>query len=113
MNRIKSFIKYVTGYDSEYTKREMGLFTRTVLILLIFNIPLFCILYYTHMRYGLSANLVKIFWTNYLGFCKILISGYSVTFIGQMGKAYLSKKEEENVKLKRQLNKLKESDGEE
>lgn len=107
MKRLKNIIKYLIGYETEYTKREMALFTRTVLLLLLFNIPLFIILYVSYLIFGMSGTVIKIFWTNYLGFCKILITGYSVTFIGQMGKAYMSKKSEEENKLQQKLNKLK------
>lgn len=111
MSVIKKITKYLFGYDTEYTKREMSLCTRIVLILLLCIIPLFIVLFVAHMKFGLSATLTKIFWSNYLTFCRWLITGYFAAWIGQMGKAFLSKREEENLKLKRQLNKLKEKEG--
>ena len=87
------------GYDTEYTKREMSLFTRVVLLLLIFVMVLFLALFVGHFKFGLNANMIKIFWQNYLTFARWLITAYSVTWIGQMGKAFLAKREEERNKL--------------
>ena len=103
MNTIKKIIKYIVGYDCEYTKREMSLFTRVVLVLLLFIVPLFIILYISHMKFGLSTKLIVQFWKPYLTFCRWLVTAYGVTWIGQMGKAFLSKKEQENNKLKKKL----------
>lgn len=49
---------------------------------------------------------------NYTTFSVVLITGYAVTFIGQMGKAFLAKQNEENIKLKKQLNKLENTETE-
>lgn len=113
MKNIRKIIKYLFGYDNEYTKREMSLCTRIVLILLLEIIPLFTVLFVAHMKFGLSATLTKIFWTNYLTFCRWLITGYFAAWIGQMGKAFLAKREEENLKLKRELHNLTGKDYEE
>lgn len=110
MDKVKNFLKFILGYENEYTKREMSVFSRVVLILLLFIIPVFCILYVTHMKFGLSYRMCKMFWDSYLGFAKILITGFAVTFIAQMGKAFLSKREEENNKLTKKLNEIEEDD---
>lgn len=104
MRAIKRFFKALVGYDREYTKREMSLFTRVVLLLLIFIIPTFFILFIAHMKYGLGKDLVKSFWVPYLQFCRWLVTAYGVTFVGQMGKAFLAKREEEKMKLEKKLN---------
>ena len=52
------------GYDTEYTKREMSLFTRVVLLLLIFVMVLFLALFVGHFKFGLNANMIN-------EFCKI------------------------------------------
>lgn len=106
MDFLKRLAKYIVGYDSEYTKREMSLFTRVVLILLIFIIPLFFILFISHLKLGLGSKVIINIWKPYLTFARWLVTAYGVTWIGQMGKAFLAKREEENIKLKkRQLNK--------
>ena len=108
---MKKAIKRIVGYENEYTKREMALFTRVVLFLLLFIPVMFFVLFVSHMDFGLAGNIVKTFWQYYLTFCRWLITAYSVAWIGQMGKAFLSKREEENNKLKKQLAEMK-GDGE-
>lgn len=81
----------------------MSLFTRVVLLLLLFILPLFLALFVGHMKFGLSRQTLKIFWDAYLRFAQFLITAYSVTWVGQMGKAFLSKREEEKNKLHREL----------
>lgn len=115
MKNIKKIVKYIIGYDTEYTKKEMSLFTRAILILLLFIIPMFFVLLFVNMKFGASYNLCKMFFTTYSKICTISISAYSVAWLGQMGKAYLAKRNEEEikrekdliVKLKKEISKLK------
>ena len=97
---MKKILKYLLGYESEYTKREMSIFTRVVMFLLIFITILFVVLFVAYMKFDLDSSVIKIFGTQYLGFAKVLITGYSVAWIGQMGKAYLAKYQEEKNKLR-------------
>lgn len=106
LKKLKNIFSWVFGYDNEYTKREMALFTRIVLVLLLFIIALFGVLFIAHMKFGLSQKIMEMFWHYYLGFAKWLITAYAVTWVGQMGKAFMSKREEENIKLKRELAQL-------
>lgn len=113
MGKIRSFIKLLLSSifrkETEYTKKWMARFTVIVFTLLLFYPFLSQELLYLHLTYGLDAGLCKAFFSNYTKFVVVLITGYAVTFIGQMGKAFMAKKEEENNKLKKQLSKLKES----
>lgn len=88
--------------EKEYTKKWMAIFTLSVLALLLFTIPLILLLLILHIKLGLSREMCKIFVTYYLSFDKVLITAYAVTFITQMGKAFLAKREEEKNRLKKE-----------
>lgn len=109
-DKIKKFIKYIFNHENEYTKKWMARFSCLVLFLLLFY-PIFGEeLLYFHIKLNLSAKQCKMFFSQYTKFAIVLITGYAVTFLGQMTKAYMAKQSEENIKLKKQLNKIKDGD---
>lgn len=98
---MKSFMKSLLGNDTtEFTKKWMARFTTAVLSLLLFTIPLMLVLLVLHIKWGLSRQMCNIVIKYYISLDKVLITAYSVTFIGQMGKAFLAKREEEKNKLR-------------
>lgn len=102
-NKIKKFFQFIFLHENEYTKKWMARFTVIVFILLIFYPFLSQELLLFHFHYGLSYKMCSMLFSNYTKFAMVLITGYSVTFLGQMGKAFLAKQNEENIKLKKQL----------
>lgn len=100
---ITERIKKVCNDKLEYSKREMSRFTSVVLFLLLFSAVMFFILLLLNIQGKLSSSVVNIFWKNYMGFCKILITGYAVSFVASLGKSLFGKKEQEANKLTIQL----------
>ena len=100
---ITERIKKVCNDKLEYSKREKSRFTSVVLFLLLFSAVMFFILLLLNIQGKLSSSVVNIFWKNYMGFCKILITGYAVSFVASLGKSLFSKKEQEANKLTIQL----------
>lgn len=93
---MKQFIKSLLGNDTnEYTKKWMSRFTTVVLLLLVFIPFLYILLIALHLKCGLSRQMTDVCLKYYMSFAKVLITAYAVTFIGQMGKAFLAKREEE------------------
>ena len=108
--KFKRIIRSIFIKETEYTKKWMARFTVIVFLLLLFY-PILSqelLLYHTH--YNLSYKMCNLLFANYTSFAKVLITGYSVTFLGQMGKAFMAKQNEENIKLKKKLNKLADTD---
>lgn len=103
-NKIKKFFESFFSHENEYTKKWMARFTVIVFILLIFYPLLSQELLLFHFHNGLSHKMCFMLFANYTKFAVVLITGYSVTFLGQMGKAFMAKQNEENIKLKKQLN---------
>lgn len=103
MGFIKRILKYISGYDNEYTKREMAIFTRVCLVLLLFSLPMFGVLVYANLKLGLTYKMSEMLFQSYMKFCGLLITAYSVAWLGQMGKAYLSKKNEEEIKREKNV----------
>lgn len=96
---MKSFISSLLGNDTkEYTKKWMARFTTVVLALLLFIMVLVLMLLVLHLKFGLSRQMCDIFMKYYTTFAKFLITSYSVTYIGYMGKAFMAKREEEKNK---------------
>mgnify|MGYP004721283343 CR=1 FL=1 len=81
----------------------MARFTIIVFILLLFYPVLSQELLLFHFKLGLSYRMCNLFFDCYTGFAKVLITGYAVTFLGQMGKAFLAKMNEEKIKLKKAI----------
>ena len=100
---ITARIKKVCNDKLEYSKREMSRFTTVVLFLLLFSAVMFFILLLLNTQGKISTSVVNIFWKNYMGFCKILITGYAVSFVASLGKSLFGKREEEANKLTIQL----------
>lgn len=109
---IKRFIKYVFTHENEFTKKWIARFTIIVFFLLLLYAGLSQELLLFHFTKGLSYRMCHMLFSNYTTFAVALITGYAVTFVGQMGKAFLAKQNEENIKLKKQLNKLKDEETE-
>lgn len=104
MSKIKSFLLDMLGMtEQEYSKKWMSRFTTAVLFAILFSIPLFFSLTGCHLHFGLSYRMCRLFWEKYLSFSGICITAYAVSWLGYMGKAFLAKREEENIKLKRKL----------
>lgn len=101
---LKKFLKFIFSKENEYTKKWMARFTIVVFILLLFYPFLSQELLLFHFKNGLSKQMCTMMFTQYTKFVCVLITGYAVTFLGQMGKAYLAKQNEENLKLQRELN---------
>lgn len=102
---MKKFVKRLVDSikKTEFTKKWIARFTVVVFVLLLFY-PILCEeLLYFHFRSGLSTNLIKIVFSQYTSFAKVLVTGYAVVFITQMGKAFLSKQQEEANKVKLKL----------
>ncbi len=108
MKRIlQKVITLCFNKETEFTKKWMAKFTKIVFFLLIF----YCflsqeLLIFYHFNI-INIKIIIIIFNDYTKFALVLITGYAVSFIGQMGKAFLSKQNEENNKLKREIHKLK------
>lgn len=100
---MKKFLSFLFSGETEFTKRWMAKFTRVVFVLLLFYIVLSQELLLFHFKLGLSREMCKMFFESYTGVVKVLITGYAVTFISSMGKAFLAKRQEEKNKLTKEL----------
>lgn len=100
---LETRIKKVCEDKLEYSKREMSRFTSVVLILLLFSTVMFFILLLLNIQDKLNTSVINVFWSNYMSFCKVLITGYAVSFIASLGKSLFGKKEQESNKLTLQL----------
>ena len=100
---LETRIKKVCEDKLEYSKREMSRFTSVVLILLLFSTIMFFILLLLNIQDKLNTSVINVFWSNYMSFCKVLITGYAVSFIASLGKSLFGKKEQESNKLTLQL----------
>ncbi len=98
---ISRLFNKIFGGETEYSKRWMARVTVAVLTVFLFVIPFVLLLLVLHLHNGLSYRMCKAMITAYIALLKVTVSGYFVTFIGYMGKAFLAKKEEENNKLKK------------
>lgn len=100
---ITARVKKVCNDKLEYSKREMSRFTTVVLFLLLFVAVMFFILLLLSIQGKLNTSVISIFWKEYTGFCKVLITGYAVSFVASLGKSLFGKREEEANKLAIQL----------
>lgn len=102
--KIKTLIGDMLGYsETEYSKRWISRFTSAILIEILFNLILFPALLFSHLHFGLSFRMCRLFWEKYLAFSTICVSAYAITWVGYMGKAFLAKREEEKIKLQHKL----------
>jgi len=100
---MKKWLKNLFSYETEFTKKWIARFTIVVFILLLFYIVLSQELLFFHFKLGLSTKMCKIFFCAYTEVMKVLITGYAVTFIASMAKAFLAKQQEEKNKLTKEL----------
>jgi predicted membrane protein len=100
---MKNWLKNLFSYETEFTKKWIARFTIVVFILLLFYIVLSQELLLFHFKLGLSKEMCKIFFGAYTQVMKVLITGYAVTFIASMAKAFLAKQQEEKNKLTKKL----------
>jgi predicted membrane protein len=100
---MKKWLKNLFSYETEFTKKWIARFTIVVFILLLFYIILSQELLFFHFKLGLSTKMCKIFFCAYTEVMKVLITGYAVTFIASMAKAFLAKQQEEKNKLAKKL----------
>lgn len=102
MSMIRKLLSDLLGItETEYSKRWMSRFTSAVLFAVLFSILLFFTLAFCHLHFGLSFRMCQLFWNKYMTFSSLCISAYAVTWLGYMGKAFLAKREEEKMKLKK------------
>lgn len=103
---MKEWLREFFKGETEFTKKWMARFTRVVFVLLLFYIVFSQELLLFHFKLGLSREMCKIFFECYTGVMKVLITGYAVTFISSMGKAFLAKQQEEKNRLERDLTEM-------
>ena len=103
---MKNIFKAIFSRDTEFTKKWIARFTIIVFILLLFYIVLSQELLLFHFKLGLSREMCKIFFNAYTGVVKVLITGYAVTFIASMAKAFFAKQQEEKNRLAKDLAEL-------
>jgi polyferredoxin len=96
----KIFNLLFKNQEQEFTKKWISRFTLIVFILLLFYIVLSQELLYFHFTKGLSNQMCKLLFTQYSSVVKVLITGYSVTFISSMAKAFMAKQQEEANRTK-------------
>ena len=106
MNKIKKFFQG----ENEFTKKWIARFTIVIFIVLLFLLVLAEEILFFHFTKGLSVDMSKMLFTTYASVVKVAITGYSVTFIGSMAKAFMAKQAEEANKLKLQINGLNSED---
>lgn len=100
ITKLKTLIGDMLGYtETEYSKRWMSRFTSAILLEILFNLILFPTLLFSHLHFGLSFRMCRLFWEKYLAFSTVCVSAYAITWVGYMGKAFLAKREEEKMKL--------------
>lgn len=100
---MKKWLKNLFSYETEFTKKWIARFTIVVFTLLLFYIVLSQELLFFHFKLDLSTKMCKIFFSEYTEVMKVLITGYAVTFIASMAKAFLAKQQEEKNKLTKEL----------
>lgn len=108
-------IKYIKSWfsiETEFTKKWIARFTILVSVVVLFYVVLSQELLFLHLTKGLSKNICKIFFDAYSSVVKVCITGYSVTFIGSMIKAFMAKQQEEANKTKLALQKHNEEEEE-
>lgn len=104
IKNIKTWFKSLFEVESEFTKKWMAKFTKVVFVMLIFYLFFSQELLLLHFKAGLSRQMCKVFFECYTSVTKTLVTGYAVTFISSMGKAFLAKQQAEKNKLMRDLN---------
>lgn len=99
--------KYIKSYftiETEFTKKWIARFTILISLVIMFYLFLSQELLFLHLTKGLSNSVCKMIFKDYGAVVKVCITGYSITFVGSMIKAFMAKQQEEANKLKLQLN---------
>ena len=107
---MKNLLKKLFNGESEFTKKWIARFTKVIFALLLFYIILSQELLFFHLAKGLSKSICQIFFSQYSAVVNVAITGYAVTFIGAMAKAFMAKQQEESNKLKIKLSSIEEDD---
>ena len=108
--KMKNLLKKLFNGESEFTKKWIARFTKVIFALLLFYLILSQELLFFHLTKGLSKSICQIFFSQYSAVVKVAITGYAVTFIGAMAKAFMAKQQEESNKLKLKLSSIEEDD---
>lgn len=98
--------KYLCSWfsiETEFTKKWIARFTILISIIMLFYVFLSQELLFLHLTKGLSKALCEMMFNNYSAVVKVCVTGYAVTFVGSMAKAFMSKQQEEANKIKLQL----------
>lgn len=96
---ISRFFDTLFSTEDEFSKKWMEKISRVLLGMVIFTIPFILLLLFLYMRENIGFKAYKTTLNIYAGIMKPIIVSYFVCFIGYMGKAYLSKRNEEANKL--------------
>lgn len=112
MKAIKKLIKWILASDGEFTKKWIRRLLELYSIMIVFYIFGFQELIILHIKYGLSLKLCSVFVESLTKVVICVLGTCTVSFGGYMWKAYNGKREEENVKLKKEVLRLKKGDDE-
>lgn len=96
---ISKFFDYLFSTEDEFSKKWMEKISRVLLGMVLFTIPFILLLLFLYMRENIGLEAYKTTLNVYAGIMKPIIVSYFVCFIGYMGKAYLSKRNEETNKI--------------
>lgn len=96
---ISRFFDILFSTEDEFSKKWMEKISRVLLGMVIFTIPFILLLLFLYMRENIGFKAYKTTLNIYAGIMKPIIVSYFVCFIGYMGKAYLSKRNEETNKI--------------
>ena len=81
--------------EDEFSKKWMEKISRVLLGMVLCTIPFILLLLFLYMRENIGFKAYETTLKIYAGIMKPIIVSYFVCFIGYMGKAYLSKRNEE------------------
>ena len=96
---VSKFFDKLFSTEDEFSKKWMEKISRVLLGMVIFTIPFFIFLLWLYIRQSISLKGYEITLSYYTGIMQPIIVSYFVCFIGYLGKAYLSKRNEEANKL--------------
>lgn len=100
---MKKYFTSLFTVETEFTKKWIARFTILIFMVILFYLFLSQELLLLHISKGLSNTICKMLFENYGSVVKVCITGYAVTFIGSMIKAFMAKQQEEANKVKLQL----------
>ena len=96
---ISKFFDYLFSTEDEFSKKWMEKISRVLLGMVLFTIPFILLLLFLYMRQNIGFKVYETTLKIYASIMKPIVVSYFVCFIGYMGKAYLSKRNEEANKL--------------